>query len=49
MAWAADAYVLKRPDLGELKATIRRLLETRAALLPESPGAYRPSPAPQRR
>jgi len=31
MSWAADAYLLKSPDLKELKQRIRRLLEEREA------------------
>lgn len=32
MSWAADAYVVKRSDLGELKATVRAILaKTEAA------------------
>jgi DNA-binding response OmpR family regulator len=27
MSWAADAYVIKRADLGELKGTVRGILE----------------------
>ena len=35
LSWVADAYVLKQSDLTELKDTIRGLLETRGAPLPE--------------
>ncbi len=33
-SWAADAYVTKGPDTGELKTTIKRLLEEREHLGP---------------
>lgn len=31
-SWSADAYVVKSSDLSELKATVKRLLEERAAM-----------------
>ena len=30
-AWAADAYVVKSSDLAELKATVKRVIESRRA------------------
>ena len=35
LAWVADAYVLKRSDLAELKHTVRRLLARRDTPLPQ--------------
>ena len=37
LSLCADAYVVKRSDLGELKDTIRRVLGERRSLLPELP------------
>jgi DNA-binding LytR/AlgR family response regulator len=44
LAWAADAYVVKQSDLAPLKATVRRLLATRAA----APGGPPPPDQPTR-
>lgn len=33
-SWAADAYITKGPDTGELKRTVRKLLEEREHLGP---------------
>jgi DNA-binding response OmpR family regulator len=44
MSWAADAYVIKKSNLAELKATVRSILGKA-----EAPRKKRPGPLPARR
>ena len=39
MSWAADAYVLKHSDLGQLKSAVRQVLETSLAACPPAAAA----------
>lgn len=47
LSWAADAYVIKSSDTGELLAKIRDLLNVRQVRAPRRPEARRTTPCTQ--